>query len=65
MIRVHLTMCVFCRRLEKHLRFIHRLSEAAGGTGAGSPLETDGTYPGVLSPETKTRIKNMLAQHGC
>ena len=64
MIRVHLAMCVFCRRLENHLRFIHNLSEAAGGTGAGSPLESEDVYPAALSPEAKARIKNTLAQHG-
>ena len=65
MIRVHLAMCVFCRRLEGHLRFIHILSEVVGNTDVGSPLETEGIYPATLSPEAKTRIKNTLTQHGC
>ena len=64
MIRVHLGMCVFCRRLEKHLQLIHSLSEAAGKTGADAPFEKESTYAAALSPEAKNRIKNALAHHG-
>ncbi|UCH85485.1 MAG: zf-HC2 domain-containing protein [Candidatus Latescibacterota bacterium] len=64
MIRVHLAMCVFCRRLEKHLAFIHRLSEAAGDTADGAPLETGSVYADTLSQEARSRIKKAIAQHG-
>jgi hypothetical protein len=64
MIRVHLALCIFCRRLEHHLRIIHRLSEAAGDTERGSALDIGTVFPAVLSPEAKTRIKQTLAQHG-
>ena len=64
MIRVHLAMCVFCRRLEQHLALIHRLSEAAGDTSGGSPLEAGSVYTATLSQEAKSRIKQTIAQHG-
>jgi len=57
-IRVHLTWCVFCRRLASHLEFIHGLSQAIG-----SSVEIDGApaFDARLSPEAKTRIKKDLA----
>lgn len=56
-IRVHLSWCVFCRRLASQLEFLHGLSLAVG-----SFVEIDGApaFDPGLSPEAKTRIKNDL-----
>ncbi len=64
MIRIHLVLCVDCRRLERHLWLIRKVSETAGDTRSGSPLETESLFPAVLPPEAKALIKQALAQHG-
>jgi uncharacterized membrane protein len=57
-IRIHLSWCVFCRRLASQLEFIHGVSRAIG-----SSIETDApAFDAVLSPEAKTRIKQDLAR---
>jgi hypothetical protein len=55
-------MCIFCRRLAKHLKFIHTLSEALGDTATDSLTGMGHVIPATLSPEAKTRIKKTLAQ---
>ncbi|UCG52777.1 MAG: zf-HC2 domain-containing protein [Candidatus Latescibacterota bacterium] len=62
MIRLHLAMCIFCRRLAKHLQFIHRLSEAVGDTATDSLIAVGDVVPAALSSEAKTRIKKTLTQ---
>ena len=58
-IRVHLSWCVFCRRLARQLEFIHGLSQTVG-----SSVEIDGAkaFDASLSPEAKTRIKKDLSR---
>lgn len=55
-IRIHLSWCVFCRRLARHLVLIHGVCEKAGE--AGDSILADA----ALSPESKERMKKMLAR---
>jgi hypothetical protein len=56
-IKVHLSWCVFCRRLARQIEFIHGLSRAIA-----SSLEIEGTsaFDAGLSPEAKARMKKDL-----
>jgi hypothetical protein len=59
MLRLHLSWCVFCRRLARQLDSIHAISRALGAVTA------EGEDPGFevsLSPVAKTRIKRLLAE---
>ena len=57
-IRVHLTWCVFCRRLAKHLVIMRGLSKAVGE--ASAVVET-GVLDAALTPDAKDRLKKLLA----
>jgi hypothetical protein len=58
-IRLHLTWCVFCRRLASQLEFIHGLSEAIG-----NPAEVDdgSVFDATLPAETKNRIRGIISR---
>jgi hypothetical protein len=57
-IRIHLALCVFCRRLAKHLVMIHSFSQAVGDASA---VAETGALDAALPPDAKARIKNLLA----
>jgi hypothetical protein len=61
MIRVHLAMCIFCRRLQNQLEFIHGLSQAVGEGMDGSLLDDGGVFEATLPNDARTRIKKILA----
>ena len=58
-IRVHLSWCMFCRRLARQLEFIHGVSQAIGSS---AEIGDDRAFEATLSAEAKTRIKKTLAQ---
>ena len=58
-IRLHLTWCMFCRRLDRQLDFIHGLSRAIG---TSAEIGDDRAFEATLSAEAKTRIKKTLAR---
>lgn len=57
-IKLHLSWCIFCRRLAKHLVDIHAFSRAAGEASAVAEL---GMLETTLPPPTKDRIKKLIA----
>lgn len=57
-IRIHLTWCVFCRRLARQLEFIHGLS---GAIGSSIELDRTSAFEAGLSPEARARIKKDLS----
>lgn len=61
MIRVHLAMCVSCRRLARQMEFIRGFSQTAGDVAMGS-LVSDGVVFDVTLPgEARSRMKRTLA----
>lgn len=57
-IRIHLTWCIFCRRLASHLVLIRGFSRAAGDASAVAEATA---LDAVLPPDAKARIKRLLA----
>jgi predicted anti-sigma-YlaC factor YlaD len=57
-IRLHLSWCIFCRRLAKHLVMMHQLCRAVGETSAA---ETQVVVESSLSPEARERMKKLLS----
>jgi hypothetical protein len=57
-IHVHLSWCVFCRRLARHLEDIHTFSSAAGDPSAVAKI---GMLDTSLPPLAKDRIKKLIA----
>jgi len=58
MIRAHLSWCIFCRRLSKHLILMRKLCEEASEASiSGKPLLVDAE----LSPEAKARMQKLLS----
>lgn len=58
-IRVHLSWCVFCRRLASQLEFIHGVSQAIGNS---TEIGGVSAFDAGLSPDAKARIKKDLAR---
>lgn len=61
MIRVHLAMCIFCRRLQSQLEFIHGLSQAVAEGVDGSLIDDEGVFEATLPADARTRIKKILS----
>jgi hypothetical protein len=61
-VRIHLLMCVFCRRFAKQIELIHSLSRSAGRFDPRSPLAGGGILPEALSEAAKARIKRALSK---
>lgn len=58
-VRLHLSWCMFCRRLARQLDFIHGLSQAIGNS---AEIGDDRAFEETLSADAKTRIKKTLAR---
>lgn len=58
-IRLHLSWCIFCRRLAKHLETVREISRMIG---EASMVEDRLALDATLSPDAKHRIKKILAQ---
>ncbi len=61
MIRIHLWLCIFCRRLARQLAFIHRFSQAAGDAAEGSLISDGDVFDVTLPGEARSRMKKILA----
>jgi hypothetical protein len=61
-IRVHLALCVFCRRLARQLEIIRGLSQMIGGAGDVSMIDDGLVFDAALSSDAKSRMKKMLAR---
>jgi hypothetical protein len=61
-IRIHLALCVFCRRIEHQLDIIRQLSRRIGCAGDSSPLEDRQIMDAELSPDAKARMKKALGR---
>jgi hypothetical protein len=59
-IRIHLALCVFCRRLKHQLDIIAQLSRRIGCAGDGSTFEGCQILDAALSPDAKSRMKEAL-----
>jgi hypothetical protein len=57
-VSVHLSWCIFCRRLARHLDHIRAFSEAAGEPSAVADV---GILDTTLPQAVKDRIKKLLA----
>lgn len=57
-IRLHLSWCIFCRRLARHLEDIRVFSHAAGEPSAVAEL---GMLDAALPPPAKDRMRKLLA----
>ena len=62
MMKVHLSMCVFCRRMASQLRFIERITQKMGSTSDDSPITHPEVFSASLSQEAKSRMRNMLGR---
>ena len=60
MMKFHLSMCVFCRRMASQLNFIERVTKRIGGIADKSPVVHPDVFSASLSPSAKTRMKNIL-----
>jgi predicted anti-sigma-YlaC factor YlaD len=60
-IRLHLAMCKMCRGFSKQLKFIHRLSMAAGGSESHSALAEGNLLQDSLSTDAKARMKTSIS----
>ncbi len=58
-IHLHLFLCVFCRRLVRHLEVLRRVSQAVGEV---SILDEMGGLDAALSPDAKHRLRKIVAQ---
>jgi hypothetical protein len=61
-IRMHLAICLFCRRLEQQLETIRRLSQMIGGVGDVSLIEEGRAFDVTLPADAKSRMKKMLSR---
>ena len=61
MMKFHLSMCVFCRRLASQLNFMERLTETMGSAADESPIAQRDIFGATLSLDAKTRMKNTLS----
>ncbi len=61
MMKFHLSICIFCRRMASQLKFIERVTERIGGNADESPVAHPEIFSASLSPSAKTRMKNILA----
>ncbi len=61
MMKFHLSMCVFCRRLASQLKFMERLTEKMGSAADESPIVRRDIFGATLSQDAKTRMKNTLS----
>jgi len=61
-VRVHVFLCVFCRRFKRQLEIISQLSRAIGGVGDGSPCEDRRILEARLSSDAKSRMRKALAR---
>ena len=59
-VRMHLAMCIVCRRFARQIELIHRLARAVGRVGARSPVAAGGVFDASLSSKAKSRIKAAL-----
>jgi hypothetical protein len=60
MMKVHLSMCVFCRRMASQLRFIEGVTQRMGAVSDESPITHPEIFSATLSQEAKTRMRNIL-----
>ena len=61
MIRVHLLLCISCRRFAKQLEFIHGFSQTVGDSAEDPLISTGGVFDVRLPGETRSRMKKILA----
>jgi hypothetical protein len=61
-VRMHLAMCILCRNFSKQLNFIRRLTRSMGESGPESLIAEGAVFDESLSPEAKSRIKDVLAK---
>jgi len=59
-LRLHLAMCLMCRRFSKQLAFVRGVAAVAGHTDPDSPLASGTIVDATLSPEAKNRIRSAL-----
>jgi len=57
-IRLHLSWCVFCRRLARHLEVLRQVSRGIGQAAVTDDLVA---LDATLSPDAKDRMKRTLA----
>jgi hypothetical protein len=58
-IRLHLSWCIFCRRLATHLEILRQVSREIGLAAATDDLAG---LDATLSPDAKDRMKKTLAE---
>ncbi len=56
---IHLSFCVFCRRLARQLALMHGLCKAIAEPADESPLQH---LEGALSHDAKARMERILSQ---